>query len=79
MKYNDNGTIKEISVKAVNTNIKNEKSTSKQDTYSCDYINNNVGVVESGSNKNGSYIKYEDGNRKRIKKMERRVKYEIIK
>lgn len=33
MKYNENGTVKVLTVKAVNTNIKNEKSTSKQDTY----------------------------------------------
>ena len=39
MKYNDNGTIKEITVKAVNTNIKNEKNTSTTDTYCCNYIN----------------------------------------
>lgn len=39
MKYNDDGTIKEFIVKAVNTNIKNEPSASQEDTYSCDYIN----------------------------------------
>lgn len=57
--------IKKVSqATAVVGKVLNSKSTNTQDTYSCDYINNNVGVVESGSNKNGSYIKYEDGNRK---------------
>ena len=47
---------------AVIGKVLNSKSTSTQDTYSCDYINNNVGIVESGSNENGSYIKFADGN-----------------
>lgn len=33
-------------------------STSTTDTYSCNYINN---IVESGSNANGSWIKWADG------------------
>lgn len=41
--------------------ITNEYSTSTGLGYSCNYINNNVGVVESGSNTNGNYIKYADG------------------
>lgn len=38
--------------------IKTEQTTSDEDTYSCNYIN---GIVESGSNTNGNYIKYIDG------------------
>lgn len=33
-------------------------STSTTDTYSCNYIN---GIIESGSNENGNWIKYADG------------------
>jgi hypothetical protein len=33
-------------------------NTSTTDTYSCNYINN---IVQSGSNANGSYVKYADG------------------
>ena len=36
----------------------NHTTDSKVDTYSCDYINQ---IVESGSNENGSYIKYKNG------------------
>jgi len=38
--------------------VLNSQTTSSQDTYSCDYIN---GIVESGSNTNGNYVKYADG------------------
>ena len=38
--------------------IKNEYTTSTTDTYSCNYIN---GIVESGSNTNGSWTKWADG------------------
>lgn len=41
--------------------ITNSYSTSTGIGYSANYINNNVGVIESGSNANGNYIKYEDG------------------
>lgn len=41
--------------------IVNTQSDSQTDTYSCDYINNNVGIVESGSNENGNWIKYANG------------------
>ena len=34
-------------------------STSTTDTYSCNYINN--GLMQSGSNANGSWIKFADG------------------
>ena len=33
-------------------------SISTTDTYSCNYINN---IVETGSNANGTYVKYSDG------------------
>ena len=36
----------------------NSKTTGTTNTYSCDYIN---GIVESGSNENGDWIKYNDG------------------
>lgn len=38
--------------------IVNTKSNSQTDTYSCDYVNH---IVESGSNENGSWIKWDDG------------------
>lgn len=38
--------------------IHDSYSTSTTDTYSCNYINN---IVQSGSNANGSYVKYADG------------------
>ena len=38
--------------------ISNAKTTGTTNTYSCDYIN---GIVESGSNDNGNWIKYNDG------------------
>ena len=38
--------------------ISNVKTTGTTNTYSCDYIN---GIVESGSNSKGSWIKYNDG------------------
>ena len=41
--------------------ITNEYSTSIGLGYSANYVNNNVGVVESGSNTNGRWIKYSDG------------------
>lgn len=41
--------------------ITNEYSTSTGLGYSANYVNNNVGVVDSGSNENGNYIKYADG------------------
>ena len=38
--------------------ISNVKTTGTTNTYSCDYIN---GIVESGSNENGNWVKYADG------------------
>ena len=37
---------------------KTTKTTSDTETYSCNYVN---GIVESGSNENGNWIKYNDG------------------
>ena len=37
---------------------KTTKTTSDTETYSCNYVN---GIVESGSNENGNWIKYSDG------------------
>lgn len=37
---------------------KTTKTTSDTETYSCNYVN---GIVESGSNANGNWIKYADG------------------
>lgn len=39
-------------------NVSNTYSTSQNDTYSCEYVN---GIIESGSNANGEYVKYADG------------------
>jgi len=41
--------------------LSNVYGTSDSNGYTQEYINNNVGVVESGSNANGSYVKYADG------------------
>ena len=38
--------------------ISNVKTTGTTNTYSCDYIN---GIVESGSNANGNWVKFIDG------------------
>lgn len=37
---------------------KTTKTTSDTETYSCNYVN---GIIESGSNSKGSWIKYADG------------------
>ena len=42
----------------ITNNISNSKTTGTTKTYSCDYIN---GIIESGSNENGNWIKYNDG------------------
>lgn len=39
-------------------NVVNTKSNSTNDTYSCNYIN---GIIENGSNSNGSWTKFADG------------------
>lgn len=41
--------------------LSNVYGISNENGYTQEYINNNVGVVESGSNANGSYVKYADG------------------
>ena len=38
--------------------ISNVKTTGTTNTYSCDYIN---GIIESGSNEKGNWIKFVDG------------------
>lgn len=42
----------------VENSFKSSKITSDTDTYNCNYIN---GIIESGSNDNGNWIKYVDG------------------
>lgn len=42
----------------ITNNISNSKTTGTDNTYSCDYIN---GIVESGSNEKGNWIKFVDG------------------
>ena len=37
---------------------KTTQTTSDTDTYSCNYVNS---IIESGSNENGSYLKFSDG------------------
>ena len=53
-----NGNNKKFLVEGDAPTIKNEYTTSTTDTYSCNYIN---GIVESGSNTNGSWTKWADG------------------
>ena len=52
------GNNKKFLVEGDAPTIKNEYTTSATDTYSCNYIN---GIVESGSNTNGSWTKWADG------------------
>lgn len=54
----DNWIIKAFQSIGVVGKVVNTKTTSDTDTYSCNYIN---GIIESGSNENGSYIKFADG------------------
>lgn len=43
-------------------NVSNTYSTSEDDTYSCDYVNNTIdGIIESGTANGGTYIKFFDG------------------
>lgn len=42
----------------VENSFKSSKTTSDKDTYSCNYIN---GIIESGNNSNGNWVKFEDG------------------
>ena len=53
-----NGENKKFLVEGEAPTTKNEYTTSATDTYSCNYIN---GIVESGSNTNGSWTKWADG------------------
>lgn len=43
---------------AIAEQVNTQTTTSDSETYSCNYINS---ILESGSNANGSYIKYLDG------------------
>ena len=52
------GNNKKFLVEGEALTTKNEYTTSTTDTYSCNYIN---GIVESGSNTNGSWTKWADG------------------
>ena len=52
------GNNKKFLVEGEAPTTKNEYTTSATDTYSCNYIN---GIVESGSNTNGSWTKWADG------------------
>ena len=58
--YYDGNTLILSGGNLTDKNIKNEKTTSETDVYSCNYINNN-NAFESGSNDLGNYIKYSDG------------------
>lgn len=50
-----------INEKIIEDKIENIYGTSSDKGYSQEYINNNVGIVDSGSNDNGNWIKYSDG------------------
>lgn len=42
----------------IENSFKSSKTTSDKDTYNCNYIND---IIESGSNSNGNWTKFEDG------------------
>lgn len=42
----------------VENSFKSSMTTSDKDTYNCNYIN---GIIESGNNSNGNWIKFNDG------------------
>ncbi len=42
----------------VENSFKSSKTTSDKDTYNCNYIN---GIIESGNNSNGNWVKFNDG------------------
>lgn len=42
----------------IEDSMKSEQTTSDTDTYSCNYINS---IIETGTNSDGSWIKYKDG------------------
>lgn len=52
--------IKAFQSSGVVAQISNTKSTSTTSTYSCNYVNDKI-IVDSGTNSNGSWIKYGDG------------------
>lgn len=57
----------------VENSFKTSKTTSNKDTYSCNYIN---GIIESGNNDNGNWIKYVDGTMMHIKRL--KLKWPVI-
>lgn len=58
---NNLNTLQDNVEDAIDGLISNNYGTSNSNGYTQNYINNNVGVVESGSNANGNYIKFADG------------------
>ncbi len=56
---NDTNNTKTNIIDFINGKIKNSSSNSQTDTYSCDFLNNYI--VDTGSNANGTYIKYGNG------------------
>ena len=53
------GQIKKTSeARPLTGHIVNTYSESQENAYSCNYVN---GIIESGSNANGNYVKYADG------------------
>lgn len=42
----------------VENSFKSNKTISDKDTYSCNYVNS---IIESGSNSNGNWVKFNDG------------------
>ena len=54
-----NYIIKVLDAPAIQAQVVNGYSTSSRDSYSCNYTNQ---IVESGSNENGDWIKYANGN-----------------
>ena len=58
MNHIENGISNNDTNKLDKTSVKITKTTSDSDIYSCNYVN---GIIESGSNDNGNWIKFEDG------------------
>jgi len=54
----NNFIIKAFQSAGVVAEVVNAQTTSDTNTYSCNYIN---GIIESGSNSNGNWVKFEDG------------------
>lgn len=58
MNHIENGISNNDTNKLDKTSVKTIKTTSDSDIYSCNYVN---GIIESGSNDNGKWIKFNDG------------------